>query len=100
MVRIVEYRPAPEVLQQVICKHCGALLEYTPKEVQKYSGTDISGGPDGMHWIDCPQCGERVNVEIMVTPNAMLSCLCQEAAEEIEQLRKQLSEVQDRDLEN
>ena len=60
MVRIIEHKPAPEVVKQVVCKNCGALLEYTPSEIQKYAGVDISGGPDGMWWINCPQCGKRV----------------------------------------
>lgn len=59
MVRVVEYKPAPAVVKQIICTNCGALLEYTPHEVQRYSGRDISGGPDGMEWIDCPVCTNR-----------------------------------------
>ena len=60
VVRIIESKPAPEVVKQVVCKNCGARLEYVPADVREYHGTDYSGGPDGMEWIDCPQCSKKV----------------------------------------
>ena len=60
MVRVISAGPAPEVVKQVLCRNCGAVLEYTPHEVREYHGKDMSGGPDGQEWIDCPQCGKKV----------------------------------------
>ena len=42
------------------CGECGAIVEYMKREVQTYSGRDMSGGPDGREWIVCPQCGEDI----------------------------------------
>ena len=44
-----------------------------------------------------PEAHHPGNFDTPKRANAMLSCLCQDAAEEIERLRKQLSEVQDRE---
>jgi len=60
VVRIIRDEPAPEVVKQVICRNCGATLEYVPADVHTYVGRDISGGPDGQEWIDCPKCQKRV----------------------------------------
>lgn len=38
---------------------CGAIVEYTKSDIKRYSGRDISGGPDGCEWVDCPGCGKR-----------------------------------------
>ncbi len=59
-VKVVEVKPDASVVKQVICKQCGAKLEYVPNDVESYHGTDIGGGPDGQEWIDCPNCGHRV----------------------------------------
>ena len=57
----------PEIIGQdddkakrATCRNCGAILKYWPREVKKREGRDYSGGPDGVEWIDCPQCGEKV----------------------------------------
>lgn len=42
------------------CKHCLAILEYEPRDVQSQHGTDIGGGPDGSEFITCPECKHRV----------------------------------------
>lgn len=60
MVRIIDEGPDPSVVKKVICKNCGAKLEYVPNDVKEYSGTDYGGGPDGHTWIDCPKCQKRV----------------------------------------
>ena len=44
-----------------------------------------------------PEAHYPGNFDTPKRANAILACLCQEAAEEIEQLRQQLSEVQDRE---
>lgn len=62
-VRIIEERPDPNVVKQVVCRNCGVKLEYLPIDVKEYSGTDYSGGPDGHRWIDCPKCSKKVILE-------------------------------------
>ncbi len=59
-IKIIKIDPVPEVVERCFCKNCGATLEYVPKDVQKYSGKDYSGGPDGYTWIVCPNCNEEV----------------------------------------
>lgn len=62
MVRIVNEGPDPSVVKQIICRSCGAKLEYVPLDVKRYDGTDYAGGPDGREWIDCPRCGISVTI--------------------------------------
>ena len=63
MVRIVKIEPSPEVVKQIVCRSCGATLEYLPLEVQSRHGTDIGGGPDGCEWINCPNCNKQVIIK-------------------------------------
>lgn len=46
--------------KRVTCKECGSIIGYFKEEVKVYSGTDISGGPDGQEWIVCPECNENI----------------------------------------
>lgn len=48
------------VKKRATCRKCSSIVEYLPIEVKKYSGRDISGGPDGKEWIDCPCCQEEI----------------------------------------
>lgn len=45
------------------CRECSAMVEYTQQEVKAHHGTDYGGGPDGMKWIDCPNCGKKIVLE-------------------------------------
>lgn len=63
MVRIVKTEPDPSVVKQVVCKNCGATLEYTPQDVRERHGKDIGGGPDGDKSIICPNCNDKVVLE-------------------------------------
>lgn len=58
MARVVG--ESPEVLNRCSCRGCAALIEYGLNEVQRYYGTDYSGGPDAKEWINCPRCGREV----------------------------------------
>jgi len=40
----------------VKCGEYGARLQYVPQEVERYSGIDYSGGPDGYERVKCPCC--------------------------------------------
>lgn len=55
MVQVIDPRPQPEALKEIVCKGCGARLAYTQNDVQRRDGTDYGGGPDGAEWIVCPQ---------------------------------------------
>ncbi len=48
-----------KALKRITCKHCAAILEYEQREVKESHGTDYGGGPDGMEWVDCPNCGDK-----------------------------------------
>lgn len=50
------------IAKRCTCKQCGAVVEYYPIEVSKYSGRDISGGPDGRTWIECPACHKDITL--------------------------------------
>jgi hypothetical protein len=62
MARVIELGPNPEVEKRINCQGCGAKIGYTLNDVQKYSGTDISGGPDGREWVVCPNCGKDITI--------------------------------------
>ena len=53
MARIV----SPPEPRRVKCRSCGATIEYLPEEIERYSGKDFSGGPDGYERIKCPPPG-------------------------------------------
>lgn len=57
-VRVVKEAPSPQVEKEIVCRECGRTLAYVPNDVQSYHGTDISGGPDGHTWVNCP-CGKK-----------------------------------------
>jgi hypothetical protein len=61
-VKVIETKPDQSVVKRIICKSCGATLEYVPNDVQIYSGTDRGGGPDGEEWVDCPNCTKKVTI--------------------------------------
>lgn len=59
MARIIEDVPVEE--KRAVCRAgCGRTVAYVPNDVQSHHGTDISGGPDGSEWINCPGCGKRI----------------------------------------
>ncbi len=60
MVKIIKKEPDKSVVKQIICRNCGATLEYVPNDVHESNGRDISGGPDNQTWIDCPNCNKKV----------------------------------------
>lgn len=62
MVRVVNQAPHPSVVKEVICRNCGSTLEYTPRDIQKRTETDYTGGRDIVHFITCPPCGNQVTV--------------------------------------
>lgn len=63
MVTVVSTVPHHSVVKEVICKNCGATLQYVPKDVVSKSVTDYGGGSDTYHHIVCPPCGSAVYVK-------------------------------------
>jgi hypothetical protein len=61
-IKIIKKGPG-NVGRKKQCKSCGVTVEYVPKDVQEYHGTDVSGGPDGSRWIICPSCKGTIILE-------------------------------------
>jgi hypothetical protein len=59
-MKIISTKPAKSVVKRIVCDECGATLEYVPKDVKRYDGTDIGRRPDGMKWVDCPNCKNKI----------------------------------------
>ena len=60
MVKIIGFDESVVAVMRKNCKDCGAILEYTQRDIKVRNGVDYSGGPDGMEWIDCPNCDSKV----------------------------------------
>jgi hypothetical protein len=63
MVRIVKVDPHPTVVKEVVCKGCGATLEYVPNEVQTRTWMDYGGDNNIVDYITCPNCNKEVKVK-------------------------------------
>lgn len=61
-IRVIKTEPHPSVVKQVICRNCGATLEYTPNDIKEDYSTDYTGGRDYYRYIPCPPCGHQVHV--------------------------------------
>lgn len=61
-IKIIDPNPSPQVVKQCICRNCGVTLEYTPADTRKQTIRDYGGGSDTYKFIDCPKCGEAINV--------------------------------------
>lgn len=62
MVRIVDAEPHKSVVKEVICRNCGATLEYVPQDIESRIYSDYGGGKDNFKHIRCPKCSEEVGV--------------------------------------
>lgn len=58
MPRVIE--DIPPVEKRIVCIYCGRTIAYVQNDVKSVHGTDISGGPDGSEWIDCPGCSKQI----------------------------------------
>lgn len=63
MVTVVSAVPHPSVVKEVVCRNCGATLQYVPKDIQSITTRDYTGCSDTDYFITCPPCGERVHVK-------------------------------------
>lgn len=58
MPRVIKKEPDPSVKKEIVCRGCGATIEYVPNDVKTlWSGTDYGGGPDGAKGFRCPNRG-------------------------------------------
>ena len=48
---------SPPKFKRVLCRECGARIEYLPEHVERHSGIDYGGGPDGYERVKCPRHG-------------------------------------------
>jgi len=57
-VRVIDIKPHPTVVKQIVCKHCGATLEYTPHDTKTKTYTCM-GDPSGDEYVECPNCSKH-----------------------------------------
>lgn len=63
MVTVVSTVPHPSVVKEVVCRNCGATLNYVPKDIKERIEGDYTGGRDVYRYIECPPCGNQVSVK-------------------------------------
>ena len=61
-MRIVSNIPHPSVVRELICTNCGVTLEYVPADIEERIEKDYTGGTDRIHFITCPSCKVKINV--------------------------------------
>lgn len=62
MVRVVSQVPHTSVVKEVICRNCGATLEYVPADINQRTVSDYTGDHDTVYFIQCPPCGHQQTV--------------------------------------
>jgi uncharacterized protein with PIN domain len=62
MIRVVDRGPHKSAVKEVVCRHCGSSLEYTPFDVQEEIVSDYTGSKDIEKVIYCPTCNHRIRV--------------------------------------
>ena len=61
MVKIIDEGPHESVVKRIVCRNCGATLEYTPNDVRSLGRwRDISQTPSGKDGFTCPKCSKEV----------------------------------------
>ena len=65
MVKVISTIPPPSIVKELICRKCGATLEYTPNDIRKKIVTDYTGGSDEYQYIDCPNCNNANRISII-----------------------------------
>jgi len=63
MVTVVSTIPHPSVVKEVICRNCGATLQYVPNDIHHETLRDYDGSSDTNYFIQCPPCGKKVTVK-------------------------------------
>lgn len=62
-VKVIKKGPAKSVVKEIVCKNCGATLQYVPADIIEETRTDYGGGSDTYRFIKCPECLECVYVK-------------------------------------
>ncbi len=62
MIRIIDDKPHPTVVKQVVCRNCGVTMEYAPVDVQTRIEKDYAGGSDSIRYVPCPRCNHQQTV--------------------------------------
>lgn len=63
MAKIIKKAPSPKVAKQVVCRSCGATIEYVPNDLGKpYVVQDYGGGSDSYADFSCPNCHKKIQV--------------------------------------
>ena len=63
MVTVVSTVPHPSVVKEVVCRNCGATLNYVPMDIKEEVHTDYGGGRETYRYIQCPPCGHKQTVK-------------------------------------
>jgi ribosomal protein S27E len=63
MVTVVSTVPHPSVVKEVVCRNCGATLNYVPADIQNKVVGDYTGGKDTYYFIECPPCKHQQPVK-------------------------------------
>lgn len=61
-VEIIDEKPDPSVLKQVVCKQCRYKLQYLPVDVEVKSYSCM-GETDTTSFIKCPKCKNTIYVK-------------------------------------
>lgn len=65
MVKVISTVPHKSVVKEVVCKHCGATLEYTPNDVVENHWKDYSGDSNITQFIVCPNCSKEAIIRVL-----------------------------------
>lgn len=49
--------------RKVMCRNCGAVLEYLPVDTKSRHVSDYSGDSERECYVECPRCKRRVTVK-------------------------------------
>lgn len=60
MIKVIKKEPAPSAIREVVCRNCGATLQYMNADVQERTVRDYTGDSDQYRWIVCPECKAEV----------------------------------------
>lgn len=61
-IKIIDTVPHHSVVKEVICRHCGVTLQYTPSDVKSRVVSDYTGSTDTYRHITCPACSTDIEI--------------------------------------
>jgi len=63
MVTVVSKQPHASVVREAICRNCGCMLQYVPRDIKERVVSDYLGDRDIIRYIECPECNDQVTVK-------------------------------------